>query len=510
MKLIHMSDLHLVKPGERLWGLNPFTRLEVALHDIARNHPDAELLVITGDLADQGEIEAYEGLRELLGRFPIRTVLLLGGHDNRENFYTVFPDAPRDPSGFAHFAEITHQGLFIFLDTVGEFAGPGILCEARQAWLAALLAEYRDVPVYLFAHHAPFDLGVPMIDQTRLANADHLAALLRHNAVHHLFFGHGHRASVCTWQGILCSGVPGIGYQFPLVEGSVTSAYSVEPPMYAVVRLEDYGTLINYDTYMHRHSADMRGYVPPPPPAAPVVAPAAETAFLFGAAQADPNAYYAAQTVVDTGDAAAFADYAEPHAAEPAAWDSAPLPEEALGQPVGELETGEDVAANEAVADGAYYTADEQPLMMEAAEDAAPYEAEAEAEANPAAASAHAEPESESVAENLAVEAEAHIQLPSGFAEETDASDITDPAIEPEAVADEAVADEAATDEVVIEETAELEEGVAADGEPVDETVEAAAEPDDQPESAAAAEAERPAARKPAKAKAKETEVVTG
>lgn len=265
MKLIHMSDLHLVKPGERLWGLNPYTRLEVALHDIARHHGDADLCVITGDLADGGSIEGYQALRELLERFPIRTALLLGSHDNRENYYHVFPEAPRDPSGFAQFAEITHQGLFIFLDTVGDYAGPGLYCEARQAWLAGLLAEYRDVPVYLFAHHPPFDLGIPQVDHTRLANPGQFAGLLTQNAVHHLFFGHAHRATVCTWQGILCSGVPGIGYQFPLVEGSVTSPFSVEPPMYAVVRIEDEGTLINFDTFMHRHSADMRGYVAPPP-----------------------------------------------------------------------------------------------------------------------------------------------------------------------------------------------------------------------------------------------------
>ena len=30
MKLIHLTDLHLVPPGETLWGLDPFARLDAA------------------------------------------------------------------------------------------------------------------------------------------------------------------------------------------------------------------------------------------------------------------------------------------------------------------------------------------------------------------------------------------------------------------------------------------------------------------------------------------------
>ena len=63
MKLIHLTDLHLMPPGELLWGLDPFARFDAALVDIAAHHADADLCVITGDLTEKGDVAAYELLR---------------------------------------------------------------------------------------------------------------------------------------------------------------------------------------------------------------------------------------------------------------------------------------------------------------------------------------------------------------------------------------------------------------------------------------------------------------
>ena len=56
MKFIHITDLHLALPGDSLWGLDPFARLDACLADIATHHADASFCAITGDLAERGEI----------------------------------------------------------------------------------------------------------------------------------------------------------------------------------------------------------------------------------------------------------------------------------------------------------------------------------------------------------------------------------------------------------------------------------------------------------------------
>jgi 3',5'-cyclic-AMP phosphodiesterase len=59
VRLVHLSDPHLVVPGERLFGLDPLARLDLALVHLRRHEPDAELLLVTGDLIDRGEDRAY-------------------------------------------------------------------------------------------------------------------------------------------------------------------------------------------------------------------------------------------------------------------------------------------------------------------------------------------------------------------------------------------------------------------------------------------------------------------
>ena len=54
MKIIVVTDLHLVPPPERIYGFDPAARLDACLKDIEALHGDAEFCVITGDLVDRG------------------------------------------------------------------------------------------------------------------------------------------------------------------------------------------------------------------------------------------------------------------------------------------------------------------------------------------------------------------------------------------------------------------------------------------------------------------------
>ena len=92
MKLIHMSDIHLTTPGATIGGRDPRGNFERALAHVVRDHLDAELMVITGDLSDWGDREDYRWLKARLDVFPIPVRLCIGNHDNRAAFLDVFPD----------------------------------------------------------------------------------------------------------------------------------------------------------------------------------------------------------------------------------------------------------------------------------------------------------------------------------------------------------------------------------------------------------------------------------
>ena len=258
MKFIHFTDLHLMPPGKKLWGLDPAARLEACLGDIQKHHPDAEFCAISGDLADKGEVEAYQWLKTRLAEFPIPTYLMLGNHDDRANFKQVFPDHPLDNGGSVQHAVEKHGGVFLFLDTLkGPPSSAGLYDADRKAWLKAELEKANGKPVYLFMHHPPFGIAHLLMDLIMLDDPQDFADLLKGHDVRHIFFGHGHRAVSGVWRGIGFSALPSLNHQLPLVGGSVETTYSDEPPAYAVVHITEDGIIVNNDAFLHRAPAAM-------------------------------------------------------------------------------------------------------------------------------------------------------------------------------------------------------------------------------------------------------------
>ena len=253
MKLIHLTDLHLVPPGQRLWGLDPAARLDAALDDIARHHGDADLCAITGDLTEKGDVAAYELLKQRLARFPVETHLMLGNHDDRANYRAVFGG-----SGHVQHAVEREGAHLLFLDTLkGPPSSAGLYDAPRRDWLKAALARAAGVPVYLFMHHPPFDIGHKLMDLIKLEDAEAFAALLKGHDIRHIFFGHAHRSISGVWNGIGFSALPSLNHQLPLVGGAVPTVYSDEPAMYAVVTISPGMTLVHADAFLDRRPARM-------------------------------------------------------------------------------------------------------------------------------------------------------------------------------------------------------------------------------------------------------------
>ena len=100
MKFIHITDTHFVPKGQILYGRDPAVALGRCVEDINRTQSDADLCVITGDLTHWGEQEAFEHLREYLHKLQIPLRLLLGNHDDRETFRSVFHAQRADENGF--------------------------------------------------------------------------------------------------------------------------------------------------------------------------------------------------------------------------------------------------------------------------------------------------------------------------------------------------------------------------------------------------------------------------
>lgn len=257
MKLVHLTDLHLVAPGEKLWGGDPVSRVDRVLDDIAALHGDADLCVITGDLADRGQAEAYDWLAQRLERFALETVLMIGNHDDRGAMRAHLPGLMDDGSGFVQGERTTAEGTLLFLDTFKDGTSAGQYCATRQAWLASRLDAAAGGPVWIFMHHPPMNIGIGYMDRIKLDEAEAFAALIDGHDVRHIFFGHVHRAAYVSWRGIPCTALPGTNHQVPLDNQALGARYSFEPPMYGVVTISGRDVVVHMDACLDRVQADV-------------------------------------------------------------------------------------------------------------------------------------------------------------------------------------------------------------------------------------------------------------
>lgn len=218
MKLIHLSDLHLAVPGVRVFGSDPAERLALALDLIRRDHADATLCLLTGDLADAGQPEAYAELARQLAGLPMPCHLIPGNHDDRAHMCAAFPALVPDSDGFLQHALTTPHGRFLLLDTLNVGRPGGRYDESRCHWLRTQLEAEPEQPVFLAMHHPPFAVGIPSMDRYALRNTTLFeSAISGHESrIRHLFIGHLHRPIAGSWRGIPISGISSPNHQVAL------------------------------------------------------------------------------------------------------------------------------------------------------------------------------------------------------------------------------------------------------------------------------------------------------
>ena len=93
MLIRQISDIHIKGEGVLAYGQADTLRfLDRCLDYLAVEMAPEELLVITGDMSDDGSPESYALLRDRLSRFKGRYFLLPGNHDYKPGLVRAFPE----------------------------------------------------------------------------------------------------------------------------------------------------------------------------------------------------------------------------------------------------------------------------------------------------------------------------------------------------------------------------------------------------------------------------------
>ena len=215
LKAIWMSDLHYAANGDVL-GHDPKAGLGSAIEHVNRFYKDSELCIISGDMVNRGTVEDYAAVSESLSQLAMPFFPMVGNHDDRVLFKDAFTLPNNCMQDFVQYSISTSEGEIICLDTLKAGSDEGEFCSKRLGWLTERLDALGETPAYLFMHHPPMKLGLPIQDTENLVESDALLELLsNHSNVRHLFIGHVHRPIVGTIKGIPFATMRSVLFQAP-------------------------------------------------------------------------------------------------------------------------------------------------------------------------------------------------------------------------------------------------------------------------------------------------------
>ncbi|ARE39027.1 3',5'-cyclic-nucleotide phosphodiesterase [Rhodovulum sp. P5] len=254
LKLIVLSDLHLVPEGQLSHGLDTADRLRAGIAAINARHGDADCVVLAGDLADLGERAAYERLRDLLADLTVPSVVTIGNHDDRAAFLEVFGQDAAAATGFVDAVRDIRGQRLIVLDSEGGKDGAGRLEPIQLNWLRDRLAEAADRPVIVILHHHANPLSTA-VDRIILENAKALVDVLKtHPDIRQVIAGHVHYTSTALWHGVPFTTLAGSHYNVTIPLAPGVAVHRLDGPAQMAVVLSDADqTLVHFDNYIDGH-----------------------------------------------------------------------------------------------------------------------------------------------------------------------------------------------------------------------------------------------------------------
>jgi Icc protein len=209
--IAQLSDPHVCRLGHLYKGVSDSNRkLQDAIDHLHNLDCRADLVLLTGDLVDEGHPDEYAMALELLSQLKIGYLLIPGNHDNREELRTAFSSHTYLPRrGPLHYCINDHAVRIIALDTCTPGLHHGEIDALGLKWLEETLCEDTSVPTLLLMHHPPFVSGIPYLDQVRYIDDAGLGAVLSSfTNIEAILCGHVHRPVIRRWAGTIVIACP--------------------------------------------------------------------------------------------------------------------------------------------------------------------------------------------------------------------------------------------------------------------------------------------------------------
>lgn len=225
-RLLHLSDTHISATGPDEDDVDAVGSLERMLHD-CRHVPGLDVIVVSGDIADDGSAAGCVAVRDRVGRFAhsrgIPHVYSTGNHDSRAGFKQALGSGHLNADGSQRGvllnesaetrAAVSHVGelRIVTLDSLVPGETHGIIDGDQLTRLAELLARPASGGTILVFHHPPLSVpSLPYVKDVVLRNIDDLAGVISGGDVRAILAGHLHFQLSGSLAGVPVRVTPGV------------------------------------------------------------------------------------------------------------------------------------------------------------------------------------------------------------------------------------------------------------------------------------------------------------
>lgn len=237
-RLLHFTDLHLHDAPATVWrGVRPQQTFESSLYHARFHHWPADMIVLSGDLANEEFDDSYSRLATMAHGWQTPAVAVPGNHDDAQRMREAFENTP------ITFGGVHDVGSWRIVALDSQIPGdvPGRVSDDQREALRRACTDKSERHVIVTLHHPPLALGSKWLDGLRLQDDESFRALLSGLGVTACLFGHAHQTHDSIKSDVRYLGTPSTCIQF--LPGSDEFAKDTRPPAYRWLELEDNGRL---------------------------------------------------------------------------------------------------------------------------------------------------------------------------------------------------------------------------------------------------------------------------
>ncbi|MEK0365098.1 MAG: metallophosphoesterase family protein [Nitrosopumilus sp.] len=181
MIIVQLSDLHV---GSQFLP----EVFETLVKEVNELNPD--VIVITGDLTNEGLMKEYEECKSLLTKFNVKKIISISGnHDYRNTGYLLF----KKFFPFQTVNELDDDVVLVTVGTARPDRNEGEVGYRQNLWLERTMKKYKDKVKIVAMHHHLIPIPDTGSDQLTVVDAGDVLRTVLDTQVDVVLCGHKHR-----------------------------------------------------------------------------------------------------------------------------------------------------------------------------------------------------------------------------------------------------------------------------------------------------------------------------